>query len=161
MDEYGSPSMTDAIHAIVAADLGRADEAYWFTGRSSGGFLRGDFKQFTEERAGGHAFTFITGAGGFLQQFLYGYSWLRWGTDSITLDPILPGALDEIRLTGLQYQGSTFEVTIGRNTTQVAVTAGRPLRLSDGRTVQPGTPVSIPTRTHSARAATGNDGGRP
>lgn len=146
VDEHASPSMTDAIHSIVAADLGRADEAYWYTGRSSGGFLRGDFKQFTEERSGGHAFTFITGAGGFLQEFLYGYSGLRWGTDSVTLNPILPSALDEIKLTGLQFQGSTFDVTISKDTTTVAVTAGGTLKLSDGQSVEAGKPLTMDTR---------------
>ncbi len=149
VDEHASPSMTDAMHSIVAAELGRADEAFWYTQRSAGGFLRGDFNQFTEERAGGHAFTFVTGAGGFLQEFLYGYTGLRWGVDGIKLNPILPSQLDEIKVTGLRYQGSTFDVTIGSTKTTVKVTAGSPLKITDLGTAAVGNDLIIDTRVSS------------
>jgi trehalose/maltose hydrolase-like predicted phosphorylase len=35
-------------------------------------------------------FTFLTGEGGFLQEFLYGYTGLRWREDRLRLDPMLP-----------------------------------------------------------------------
>ena len=156
VDEHASPSMTDAMHSIVAAELGRAEEAYWYTQRSAGGFLRGDFAQFTEERSGGHAFTFITGAGGFLQEFYYGYSGLRWRADGIALNPLLPSALDEIKLTSLKYQGTTFDVTIGRDTTTVTVTEGGPLVIEDRGTATTSEPLVFDTR--KSTDSDGSDG---
>lgn len=149
VDEHQSPSMTDAMHAIVAAELGRAEQAAWYTERSVNEFLRGDFLQFTEERSGGHAFTFITGAGGFLQEFLYGYSGLRWGLDGITLDPILPTGLTEITLTGLRYRGSTFDLTIGADRSTVTVTAGCPVVVSGRGTAASGAPLVLDTADRS------------
>lgn len=146
VDEDGSPSMTDAMHAIVAAELGRADDAYRFTERSVNGFMRGDFHQFTEERGGGHAFTFVTGAGGFLQEFLYGYSGMRWRTEGIALDPILPSALQEITLTGLKYRGTTFDLVIGARRTTVTVTAGGPLTVVGRGRATARKALVIPTR---------------
>jgi trehalose/maltose hydrolase-like predicted phosphorylase len=146
VDEEASPSMTDAMHAIVAAELGRADDAFTYTGRSVDGFLRGDFCQYTEERGGGHAFTFLTGAGGFLQEFLYGYSGLRWGADGITLDPILPDDLEEITLTGLHYCGTRFDLRIGRETSTVTVTAGEPLTVAGEGKACKGEPLELRTR---------------
>ena len=40
-------------------------------------------------------FTFLTGEGGFLQEFLYGYPGLRWREDRLRLDPMLPPQLAE------------------------------------------------------------------
>ncbi|GAA2246335.1 hypothetical protein GCM10010401_19890 [Rarobacter faecitabidus] len=156
VDEHASPSMTDAMHSIVAAELGRAEEAYWYTQRSAGGFLRGEFNQFTEERSGGHAFTFITGAGGFLQEFYYGYTGLRWRDDGIALNPVLPSALDEIKLTGMKYQGSTFDIEIGPASTTVTVTGGGPLTIEGAGTASVGSPLSIDTRKS---VDSGNDDG--
>ncbi|GAA4846450.1 hypothetical protein GCM10023221_26280 [Luteimicrobium xylanilyticum] len=154
VDENASPSMTDAMHSIVAAGLGRSEEAYWFTQRSSTAFMRGPFEQFTEERGGGHAFTFVTGAGGFLQEFYYGYSGLRWGTDGISLSPVLPTALDEIRLTGMKFQGTTFDLVIGPKRTTVKVTAGPPLKVTGRGTATVSRPLVF-----STRASTDADGG--
>ena len=44
--------------------------------------MRDVFDQFSETRTGG-AFTFMTGIGGFLQEFLYGYSGLRFGVAAV------------------------------------------------------------------------------
>ena len=52
--------------------------AFTFTRRSVDPFVRPPYQQFAEARSGG-AFTFTTGAGGFLQEFLYGYTGFRGG----------------------------------------------------------------------------------
>ncbi|MFT8592941.1 MAG: glucodextranase DOMON-like domain-containing protein [Bifidobacterium sp.] len=155
VNEDASPSMTDAIHAIVAAEIGRADEALWYTKRSSTEFMRGPFNQFTEERGGGHAFTFLTGAGGFLQEFYYGYTGLRWGTNGVTLNPILPSSLDHITVKGLQYQGSTFDVAITKDTTTVTVTDGSALTVTDRGTASAGNPLTFATRTPASGSVYG------
>jgi hypothetical protein len=143
------PSMTDAIHSIVTSELGTPGcAAFSFTKRSVDPFMRGPYDQFSEARTGG-AFTFTTGAGGFLQEFLYGYSGLRWRSDRVHLDPSLPPQLAGITLSALHWQGRTFSVRITRSTTTVSLLAGdpMPLELPTG-TVQlaSGQPVTVPTR---------------
>ncbi len=146
VNEDASPSMTDAIHSIVAAEIGRADEAMWYTKRSSTGFMRGPFNQFTEERGGGSAFTFLTGAGGFLQEFYYGYTGLRWRMNGVTVNPILPSSLSNLTVTGLHYQGSTFDIEISPDITTVSVTEGRDLTVIGQGIASLNNPLSFATR---------------
>ena len=125
--DLGGPSMTDAIHMIDTLDLGvPGRSAAYYTERSVDAFMRAPFYQFSETRTGG-AFTFTTGAGGFLQEFLYGYSGLRWDASSVVLDPSLTMDLDGVTLRGLKWQGRTYDVAIGPKTTTVTLTAGAPM----------------------------------
>ena len=83
----GGPSMDDAINLIDNAALGTPGCAsYVYTERSYEPFIRDVFDQFSETRTGG-AFTFMTGIGGFLQEFLYGYSGMRWGAEQRRAEP--------------------------------------------------------------------------
>ncbi len=91
--------MTDSVHSIVHAELGDVEKAFEYTRRSVEPFVRPPFEQFAEARTGG-AFTFLTGHGGFLQEFLYGYSGLRLRADRIALAPILPVELECITCNG-------------------------------------------------------------
>ncbi|MGB6163722.1 MAG: glycosyl hydrolase family 65 protein [Pseudonocardiaceae bacterium] len=145
----GGPSMNDAINTIDTAALGSAGCAsFVYTQRSIAPFMRGAFDQFSETRTGG-AFTFMTGIGAFLQEFLYGYSGLRWNDDAVRLDPSLTGQLDGVVLHGLGWHGRRFTVAIGASTTQVSLDAGAPLPIAVGgstRTVTSGHPLIVPTR---------------
>src|SRR3954453_57333 len=79
------PSMTDAIHSILASQLGIPGcSSYAFTKRSVDPFMRGPYEQFSESRTGG-AFTFTTDAGGFVQEFLYGNSGMRGRREQVNL----------------------------------------------------------------------------
>ena len=67
----GGPSMSDAVNEIDTSALGSPGCAsYVYTQRSDEPFIRDVFEQFSETKTGG-AFTFMTGIGGFLQEFLY------------------------------------------------------------------------------------------
>ncbi|MPY48762.1 glycosyl hydrolase family 65 protein [Streptomyces acidicola] len=147
-DEDG-PSMTDSVHSIVLAELGDAEAAFEYTRRSVEPFVRPPFEQFAEDRAGG-AFTFLTGHGGFLQEFLYGYSGLRRRTDRVVLAPILPGSLDGITLRRLRWQGRVFDVDIRHDGTTVRLHTGEPLPVETAgtlRQVPAGGEVMVATRT--------------
>ena len=147
----GGPSMTDAMHSIVSAQLGRACDAGDYTTRSVEPFMRAPFDQFSEESGGG-AFTFTTGAGGFLQEFYYGYTGLRMQQDGIELAPILPPQVSGLALTGLKYHGATYTVRIGADTTTITVTGGKGFTVhapSGDVRAKAGEPVTIPTR-HSS-----------
>lgn len=143
------PSMDDAINSIDSAALGSPGCSSWvYTQRSVEPFMRDVFDQFSETRTGG-AFTFMTGIGGFLQEFLYGFSGLRWDASAVRLDPSLTGQLSRVVLHDLAWHGSRFDVAIGDRTTRVTLDSGPALPVSvDGATriVSRGGALTVPTR---------------
>ena len=155
IDYYGSrtdpggPSMSDAVNSIDTSDLGSPGCAsFVYTQRSEQPFIRDVFDQFSETRSGG-AFTFMTGIGGFLQEFIYGYSGLRWSADAVHLSPSLTGQLGGIVLHNLSWHGRRFTVSIGPRITSVTLDRGTalPVRTSAGvRTVESGRTLIIATR---------------
>lgn len=144
----GGPSMDDAVSSIDTAQLGTPGCAsFVFTRRSYEPFILDPFDQFSETKTGG-AFTFMTGIGGFLQEFIYGYSGLRWGTGAVTLAPSLNAQLHGVTLHDLQWRGRTFTVSVGDRTTTVTLTAGPALPVSTPsghRTVTAGHALRITT----------------
>jgi trehalose/maltose hydrolase-like predicted phosphorylase len=151
------PSMSDAVNSIDTAALNTAGcSSYVYTRRSFEPFIRDVFDQFSETRTGG-AFTFMTGIGGFLQEFLYGYSGLRWDPADVHLDPSLTGQLSGIVLRGLSWRGRQFTVSIGPRTTTIAVTSGRRLVLATPlgrRFVNRGHSLVLPTRRSDTAVST-------
>lgn len=145
----GGPSMSDAINSIDTSALGPPGCAsYVYTLRSYEPFIRDVFDQFSETRTGG-AFTFTTGIGGFLQEFLYGYSGLRWSAAAVDLAPSLTGQLGGVVLHDLTWHGHVFTVAIGPRTTTVTAQSGGALPVTVAGTthsVSPGHPLTTPTR---------------
>jgi len=143
------PSMTDAVSMIDTAALGVPGcSSYVFTRRSYEPFIKDAFDQFSETRTGG-AFTFMTGIGGFLQEFLYGYSGLRWEPNAVALDPSLTSQLPGVVLHQLHWRGRTFDVKIGQRQTTVTLDSGAALPVKTGGKIQKvsaGAPLTIPTR---------------
>ncbi len=144
----GGPSMSDAVNEIDSSKLGTPGcSAYVYTQRSYEPFIRDVFHQFSETRTGG-AFTFMTGIGGFIQEFLYGYSGLRWDPSGVRLAPSLNRQISGVVLHNLTWRGRTFQVSIGSHATTVRLLSGSPLPLSTpsgARTVAAGQSVTIPT----------------
>jgi trehalose/maltose hydrolase-like predicted phosphorylase len=145
----GGPSMTDSVNTIDVAALGTPGcSSFVYTERSYQPFIRDVFHQFSETRTGG-AFTFMTGIGGFLQQFLYGYSGLRWDSAGVHLNPSLTAQLRGVVLRNLKWRGRTFTVSIGQHTTTVMLTGGGALPVitpNGTRTVAPGGSLQLTTR---------------
>ncbi|MDP9293989.1 MAG: discoidin domain-containing protein [Actinomycetota bacterium] len=155
------PAMTDAIHAVDSAQIGEPGCAtHTYLMRSIVPFLRDPYAQFAEARgdkagsldplAGSPAFNFLTGSGGFTQVFSYGLTGLRWRENAVHLDPMLPPQLSGgVTLTGLHWQGRTFDIQIGATTTTVISRSGGsfPVEAPSGmRTVSAGGKLSLPTR---------------
>src|SRR5215212_1598684 len=158
------PAMTDAIHAVDSAQIGEPGCATnTYLDRSIKPFVRDPFAQFAEARgdkagsldplAGSPAYDFTTGSGGFAQVFTYGLTGFRWRSDRVHLDPMLPPQLSGgVSLSGLHWQGRTFDVDIGPSTTRVTLRSGGSLpveapALGDGmHDVGSGSSLSIPTR---------------
>ena len=152
----GGPSMSDAVNEIDTSALGTPGcSSYVYTERSFQPFIKDIFDQFSETRTGG-AFTFMTGIGGFLQEFTYGYSGLRFGTSSVSLAPSLTSQLPGVVLRGVSWHGRRFTVSIGQRVTRVTLQSGAPLPLRTpvGRRLlsraHPATlPTARPDRIHS------------
>jgi trehalose/maltose hydrolase-like predicted phosphorylase len=142
------PSMSDAISSIDTSALGSPGcAAYVYTLRSADPFIRDVFDQFSETSIGG-AFTFMTGIGGFLQEFLYGYPGMRWDSHAVRLDPSLTSQLSGVTLHAVRWRGRTFDVHVGPTTTRLAVTSGPalPVRANGGlHRVREGAALTIPT----------------
>ena len=63
-----------------------------------------------ETSTGGH-FNFLTGAGGFLQNVIYGYAGVSIDGGALSLDPLLvPGGVSRMKLRGLRYRRSVLDV---------------------------------------------------
>jgi hypothetical protein len=145
----GGPSMSDAVNSVDTSALGSPGCAsYVYTQRSVEPFISDPFDQFSETRTGG-AFTFTTGIGGFLQQFLYGYPGLRWSDSSVQLDPSLTSQLGGLVVRDLAWHGTRFTIAIGAATTTVSVRSGPALPVTirgTSHTITPGTTLTVPTR---------------
>jgi hypothetical protein len=145
----GGPSMSDAINSIDTSALGSPGCAsYVYTQRSVEPFIRDPFDQFSETKTGG-AFTFSTGIGGFLQEFLYGYSGLRFQASSVKLDPSLTSQVGGVVLRNLAWHGTTFTVAINQSTTTVSVQSGPALPVTvrgTAHTVARGATLTVSTR---------------
>jgi trehalose/maltose hydrolase-like predicted phosphorylase len=144
----GGPSMSDSVNSIDTSSLGSPGCAsYVYTERSYEPFIRDVFDQFSETRTGG-AFTFMTGIGGFLQEFIYGYSGLRWESAGIQLHPSLTSQISGVVLHNLTWQGRTFTVSIARKQTTVTLTSGPALPIdtpTGAQSVAPGGSLTIAT----------------
>ena len=110
-----------------------------YTERSYQPFIRDVFHQFSETKTGG-AFTFMTGIGGFLQEFLYGYSGMRWDANNVALNPSLNSQIGGIVLHNLQWRGRTFTVAIGQQHTTVHAAERRAAADPDAGRRPPGLP---------------------
>jgi hypothetical protein len=132
--------MSDAVNQIDSLALRSPGcAAFAFVQRSYQPYIRDVFHQFSETKTGG-AFTFMTGIGGFLQEFLYGWSGLRWGTGDVRVAPSLEAGLSGVTLRALHWHGRVFTIAVGPQTTTVTVTSGGSL------------PVVTPTGRHTVRA---------
>jgi trehalose/maltose hydrolase-like predicted phosphorylase len=153
------PAMTDAIHAVDAAQIGEPGCAtHTYLMRSIRPFVRDPFAQYTEARgdkagaqdplAGSPAYNFLTGSGGFSQVFTFGLTGLRWREDRVHLDPMLPPQLsDGVTLKGIHWHGRTFDIQIGASNTTVTLRSGRSFTLeSPGGTRKVSSSATIPTR---------------
>jgi len=116
------PAMTSSIHAIIAAELGRHEEAYQHFLASYRDFLRGPFLMFNEKRSKTYEnMCFLTGCAGTIQSVLYGFAGLRIGRHppgferilpDLYIKPCLPAKWKKIEIRNLQWRGKAYDLTI-------------------------------------------------
>ena len=73
-----------------------------------------------ETTDGGHL-NFLTGAGGYLQNILYGYVGIILNEDELVMQPILPSMLTKIKLRSLKYRGISFNVSFDENNIYISI----------------------------------------
>jgi trehalose/maltose hydrolase-like predicted phosphorylase len=106
------PAMTDAIHALLAARLGRAEEAEHRFRESYRPFVRGPFLLFSEKRTRDNL-CFLTGAAGVIEAALYGFAGLELAdADRPKLKPHLPASWKRLTLRNLQWRGKAWDVVL-------------------------------------------------
>ena len=60
------------------------------------------------------AFDFLTGAGGFLQQVIFGYTGLRLENSGLVpaFPPVLPSRVTRLVLRNIQVRGKQYDITV-------------------------------------------------
>ncbi len=155
------PAMTNSAQAIIAAQFGLPSFTTFFS-RAYEPYVVGPYLNFNETSVmapsagqGYPAYTFVTGAGGFLQTLSNGIAGFRFREDGIELAPVLAraavegSALSRVYLRGMHWQGRTFDVDVTPQQTRVTLTSGAPaiVRAPAGQeTLAPGGSLMLDTR---------------
>jgi len=110
------PAMTDAVHAIVAARLGRDEEALERFRESYRPFVRPPYHFFSEKRTRDNVY-FATGAGGVVEAVLYGFGGLRLEPDPKhpdrpRLEPHVPKEWKSLGIRGLRWRDRVWDVRL-------------------------------------------------
>ena len=120
------PAMTASMQAIVAAKLGRGQDALDQFHDSYRPFMRGPWDAFAEKRTSNRVY-FCTGMGGCLQSVLYGFAGLQVveagqkaagtkiagdGEVSLYADPHLPPGWGGLTVKGVQFRGTRCDVLV-------------------------------------------------
>ncbi|MGC4045193.1 MAG: hypothetical protein QM758_15485 [Armatimonas sp.] len=107
------PAMTDSVHALINARLGRSKEADTEFRESYRPFVRGPFLLFSEKRSLDRC-VFATGAGGVLQAVYYGFGGLDWSdwNGIAAAKPTLPPSWKKLTITGIAYRGKRWTLTV-------------------------------------------------
>jgi trehalose/maltose hydrolase-like predicted phosphorylase len=118
----GGAMMGSTLLSVGAAELGDRGMLDSLLGPSYRGHLKGPFLMLSETPTN-DAVNFVTGAGGFLQQIIFGYTGLRFGPKAVTpaFRPMLPSSVTRLTLRNVTIGGKRFDVVVdasGRRMTQ-------------------------------------------
>ncbi len=108
--------MTVTLLPIIAAEVKNENILDKLSIISYKGYLHPPFNVLTETPHN-HSINFITGAGGYLQQIIYGYTGLRI-TDNGVIEkykPILPKNIEELTLQNFHLNGKIYDISIKGN----------------------------------------------
>ena len=139
MDRFGDkviksgPAMSDSIHALIWARLGKREKAYSTWLKSWKPFLHAPFLQFSEKRDLKRSY-FTTGPAGSLQTVLYGFLGIRldnrqapgaaWSKqlpngDWLSIKPNLPPAWKSVKFVGFHFLGKRYTLTVTHTSVQM------------------------------------------
>ena len=105
--------MGSTLLAVDAAELGDRALIDSLLPHSYQGHLRGPFLMLSETPTN-DAVNFVTGAGGFLQQVIYGYTGLRLGEQGLdsAFAPVLPSRIRRLVLRNVAVRGQRYDVVV-------------------------------------------------
>jgi hypothetical protein len=131
-DESQGAMMGITLLAVGAAELGDRRLVDTLLPYSYRNHLKGPFLV-PSETPTNNAFAFLTGAGGFLQQVLFGYTGLRLGEKGLepAFRPVLPSGVRRLAIRNLHVRGASYDVVV--DSAGLHMTAGR----SAGATTAP------------------------
>jgi trehalose/maltose hydrolase-like predicted phosphorylase len=114
----GINDMVPVILSIDAAVVGDAEETYKRLKFSNGPFLKPPFNVRSETPGNNHLYILCV-SGGFLENFLYGFTGLRLTDQGLTTayPPILPSAWKGVTIKGVTLHGQSYDYVIGRDET--------------------------------------------
>ena len=108
--------MGSTLLSVDAAELGDRTLVDSLLHRSYQPHLKGPFFMLSETPRN-DAVNFVTGAGGFLQQVVFGYTGLRLRDAGLeeAFEPVLPSHITRLTLRGLTVRGRRFDVVVDRD----------------------------------------------
>lgn len=144
LTDLAGPAMTWGVHAtgyLKAGELAKASENF----DRAFANVRWPFNVWSETPTGG-ATNFITGAGGFLQSVIFGYSGVTIDRQSLRVRPTLMQGASAAKVRGLHYHGSTISIDVGSMYTTVTTEDGPPLLIKnvEGLVMNLSEPVQLP-----------------
>jgi hypothetical protein len=130
MEEEGPGAMmTATLYPAVAAELRDRALMDSLLPQTYQGYLRGPFRILAETPRN-DAVNFVTGAGGFLQQVIFGYTGLRLADEGVTraYTPILPSRITRLELRGFRVRGACYDIVVAKDTLTMTHRDTLPLR---------------------------------
>lgn len=105
--------MGGTLLSVVAAELGDRALVDTLLPASYEGYLKGPFLQISETPRN-DAVSFVTGAGGFLQQVLFGYTGLRITSGGVraVFGPVLPSRVTRLVLRDIHSRGRRYDIVV-------------------------------------------------
>ena len=109
----GGAMMGSTLLSVGAAELGDRAMIDTLLPHSYRGHLKGPFLMLSETPTN-DAVNFVTGAGGFLQQVIFGYTGLRLGEQGLepAFPPLLPSRISRLLLRNLHVRGKRYDVLV-------------------------------------------------
>ena len=109
----GGAMMGSTLLSVGAAELGNRAMIDSLLPHSYRGHLKGPFLMLSETPTN-DAVNFVTGAGGFLQQVIFGYTGLRLGEQGLepAFPPLLPSRISRLLLRNLHVRGKRYDVLV-------------------------------------------------
>jgi trehalose/maltose hydrolase-like predicted phosphorylase len=117
--------MGSTLLSVDAAELGDRALLDTLLPHSYQGYLRGPFLMLSETPAN-DAVNFVTGAGGFLQQVIFGWTGLRIGEGGLepAFPPLLPSRVTSLALRNVHARGARFDVVVDSSGRRIVPRAG-------------------------------------
>ncbi|MGA7340581.1 MAG: hypothetical protein WBE72_19110 [Terracidiphilus sp.] len=126
----GINDMVPVIVSIDAAEVGDAAAAYKGLEFSNGPFLKPPFNVRSETPGNNHLYILCV-SGGFLENFLYGFTGVRLTDQGLTAvyRPVLPSAWKGVTIKGVKLHGLSYDYVISRDESGKAQLERRPAAL--------------------------------